>query len=276
MKLISMLLVIFFLSIGTMAQNLVGNGGDVIASEFNFIARTAIFLLKKKTLSKVDSDLVLEIEKKIDSTLVESVGLQLTLDGRDVDAINYPSIQKISISRPRWEQIRLRTPSERARIVLHEYIWIAGTDDSSYQVSNRLIKEVSQELDQNSLSVESYQVLLSRYVVELQLYRTELEVMQQSGQMNFASFCFAMGVLMTQTEEIASQTRENSFMFSTQLRPMVETGVQSMTMWIENNVINCMSKTQIDIQMEFSTINEISKFVKYLMMMTQFPESETQ
>ena len=190
MKSILILQVFLFLGFSVKAQNLVGNGGDVVASEFSFIARTAIFYLKQKSLSEQDRNLVLKIEKKIETTLVESVGHTLILSGREVDAINYPSNQKIVISRPRWEQIRLRTPSERARIVLHEYIWIAGADDSSYQVSIRLVSQIVQELDQNSIAVESFQVLLGKYYTELQLYRSDLILMQQSGNVDLVTYCF--------------------------------------------------------------------------------------
>lgn len=58
---LSLCVLVTFSSYG---QNLVGNGGDVIASEFNSIARTAVYFLKQKTLTTNDHALVLDIQQK--------------------------------------------------------------------------------------------------------------------------------------------------------------------------------------------------------------------
>ncbi|GEM_PF-2987527 len=275
MKYVFLSLSMFF-TFSIQAQNLVGNGGDVIASEFNAIARTAVYFLKQKTLSAEDSSLVLNIEQKIESTLVESVADQLVINGREVDAINYPSIGHVKISRKRWEQVRLRDPSERTMIVLHEYIWIAGVDDSSYSVSSRLVKEITASLNRNSISTEKYQVVLAEFYAELNLFRADILSMQAVRSVDFYAYCYAAGLLKVHADRVSQLTQENEFWFSSQQKPSVTQAIEYLRSFSQQQVDNCRTKTSIDFKSQLQGVLKSGEVLKYLMMITQFPESELQ
>ena len=270
-----LIFVFLFLSTSlSQAQNLVGNGGDVIASEFNSIARTAVHFLKKKMLSSADQDLVLKVEEKIETTLVESVSDALVLNGREVDAINYPAINHIKVNRKRWEQVRLRDPSERTRIVLHEYIWIAGQDDSSYATSTRVVKEITTDLNQNSTSTEKYQIALGEFYAELNLFRVDILGMQATGAVDFYAYCYAAGLLKVHTDRVSQLTQENAFWFSASQMPTVTQNIDYIKDFSQQQVDNCRLQTPIDFKTQLQGALKSAQAVKYLMMITQFPESE--
>lgn len=271
---IRFLILSVLVAFSSQAQNLVGNGGDVIASEFNSIARTAVYFLKLRPLPTDDQALILKIEQKIEFTLVESVTDSLILNGREVDAINYPTLNHIKISRKRWEQVRLRNPSERAMIVLHEYIWIAGTDDSAYATSSRLVKEIAMSLDQNSVSTENYQVVLGEYYAELNLFRADILGMQALGTVDFYSYCYAAGLLKVHTERVSQLTQDNEFWFSSQQKPKVVQTLEYLKTFSQQQVDNCRTQTGVDFKSQLLGVLKSSEAVKYLMMITQFPESE--
>jgi hypothetical protein len=254
------------------AQNSIGNGGDIVAGEFNAIARTAVHFLKLKALSTVDELLVLEIEKKISTTLVTSVEYPLILGAREVDAINYPVDGKILVNRTRWEQIRLRTPSMISQIVLHEYIWIAGTDDGDYSVSTRLVSLIENDLNQNSVSTEKYQVALARLYSEVLLFRADVIQMQASGT-DFSGFCLGAGSLKAHSANVVELTQENIFWFSQGSRPRVNSATDFVLAFSNQQIKTCVEKTPINFSLVMSQIIEATNHIKYLMQVTQFPES---
>lgn len=273
MKTFFLLLSVMALSSISQAQNMVGNGGDVVASEFNSIARTAVYFLQKKSLSTSDQNIVSDIQKKIETTLVESVNDELSIDGRVVDAINYPELARIKVNRKRWEQIRLRNPSERAMIVLHEYIWIAGTNDGNYAVSTRLTKEIENDLDKNSISTEKYQVALAQLYTEVALFLADVLGMQAAGATDFPAFCYAVGSLKAHAVQSIQLTRENSFWFSVTQRPTVDESVDLIQTFTEQQVAGCRYSTPVDFETIQTRALNVSEAIKYLIMITQFPES---
>lgn len=270
---VSFLVVVLIASFG-FTQNLVGNGGDVVASEFNSIARTAVYFLQKRVLSPADQQLVADILKKIETTQVESVAHELVIEGRAVDAINYPSVDQIKVNRKRWEQIRLRGPSMRAMIVLHEYIWIAGVDDSHYAISTRLTKEIENDLDRNSISTEKYQTSLADFYSELMLFRIDIMGMQALGATDFPSYCYAAGALKVHADKVSQSTKENSFWFSSAQKPDVDGGISFIQTFAQAQVDNCRSGTAINFGTQMQDIAKLADTIKFLMMITQFPESE--
>jgi hypothetical protein len=270
---VSFLWVVLMASVG-LSQNLVGNGGDVVASEFNSIARTAVYFLQKRVLSPADQQLVADILKKIETTQVESVANELFIDGRAVDAINYPSIEQVKVNRKRWEQIRLRGPSMRTMIVLHEYIWIAGIDDGHYAISTRLVSQIENELDRNSISTEKYQVSLTEFYSELMLFRLDILGMKATGTTDFPSYCYAAGALKVHADKVSQLTEDNSFWFSAVQKPDVDASNNFSKTFVQTQVDNCRSGTAIDFGTQVQEISKLADAIKYLMLITQFPESE--
>jgi hypothetical protein len=58
------------------------------------------------------------------------------------DAVNYfPTKRLIKLNRSRWRELRRPTETQaRLRLVLHEYLWISGVDDTNYELSEHLIE----------------------------------------------------------------------------------------------------------------------------------------
>lgn len=272
-----MKILIFFttllFSILSLAQNTVGNGGDVIASEFNSIARTAVYFLKSKSLTAIEKNIVKNIEVKMDTTMLVSVSEKLILNGREVDAINYPIENKILISKNRWEQIRLRNPAERALIVLHEYIWITGVNDQNYNFSTSLVNKVKANLNENSIATEKYQVLISEFYMDLLIFRSDLLEMQQQQKADYAKYCLSVGSLKSQVENIIQHTQENLFWFSQKTQEKVSRAMEGLKESSKNRASVCLEQRQIEYLQQLKSINETAAMLKFLMEATGFPES---
>lgn len=255
------------------AQNLVGNGGDVIASEFNSIARTALYFLKTLALSPDDQKLVEAVEVKVDTVLLESVPNPLILNNREVDAVNIPTENKILISRSRWEQIRLRTPSERTQIVLHEFIWIANYDDGNYKISSRLTALINDDLQQNSISTEKYQVALAQFYSEMMLFRMDLMQMQTSQIADYPLYCMGAGALKAHSDRVIQLTTENIFWFSMDVRSAINTELDDLNEFSKQHIDICVNHKEINFSQQLNTIQKLATFIKNLMRMTQFAGS---
>lgn len=262
----------FIFSTIVQAQNTVGNGGDVIAAEFNSIARTAIHFLKSKPLSNLEKTIIQSVESRIDTTLLVTVSEKLILNGREVDAINYPGEDKILISKDRWGQIRLRNPAERTLIVLHEYIWIAGFNDQNYDFSTKLVNKVKLNLNENSIATEKYQVLISEFYMDLLLFRNDLIDMQQQQKTDYAKYCLSVGALKSQSEIITQLTYENLFWFSSKNQEKVIRDTEQLKKISEQRVMVCLEQSAIEYAEQLKGINETAVLLKYLMDFTGFPE----
>ena len=83
------------------AGNSVGNAGDITAMEFSWAARLAVKRLKEADLTVEQKRQVTAIEAKLDVVTIISLP-KLFLDGKEVDAINYPEENLIELSQERW------------------------------------------------------------------------------------------------------------------------------------------------------------------------------
>jgi len=126
-----------------------GHGGDIAVSIFVGVAYKTPACLKDSPLNDREyPGLADDFAAAIARTSVYSVD-KTVLNGNEVDAINYPDIEspRILISRSRWLDDRL-TNQMRALLVFHEYLSIAGYDDSSYKISYVRIQEIKKCLSQ--------------------------------------------------------------------------------------------------------------------------------
>lgn len=163
MKFIIRILLIFSISIATHARSLdgtEGHGGDRIAAEFVIMAKNAVYYLQKKVLSQELQQKVLLIKKGIETTTVNSKET-LFLDGKQVDAINYPDQKSIMVARDRWfdrkeQSLAILTYT----IILHEYLGIARVDDTKYQYSTALIDLIAGDIYEDSISQKYFEGLL--------------------------------------------------------------------------------------------------------------------
>lgn len=105
--------------------SVVGNGGDGIAIQFRNLARDISDNLKSTTI-------LAAADLKNFSNSVELADIQtsdrLFLNGKEVDAINYPALQKITISRTRW-LLTSRTVAAAVSLVFHEFLGLQNIHD---------------------------------------------------------------------------------------------------------------------------------------------------
>lgn len=116
-----------------------GNAGDTFTAEFVLTGRDIEARLKMLPSSELIGLDLLALRGALSNTSVHSEE-NLVLNGYEVDAINYPAQAKIVMSRSRWRA--LRNPAEtrqRLTLVLHEYLFMIGLDDSQFKISGRLI-----------------------------------------------------------------------------------------------------------------------------------------
>jgi len=129
----TLVFVLFSVLLGSFAWagNTVANGGDVVAADFAKVARKTIGTYSESTFQREYRPIVRKLKEALVTTRIRSEE-NLKLDSVEVDAVNIPSENLIIANRSRWNDLRNR---EKSLLVLHEYLWIAGFDDSNYQLS---------------------------------------------------------------------------------------------------------------------------------------------
>lgn len=115
----------------------IGNGGDGYSLQFVTSAQTVLSYLQKYQFEGIDTN---ALAKTIDSAKVESTDEDLKLNGMNKDAINYPSENRIVFNRARWNSL---AGKERLALVLHEYLGLLGTDDTNYQLSKLVLRDMT-------------------------------------------------------------------------------------------------------------------------------------
>lgn len=269
-QLILFLYVLGFVILGR-TQNMVGNAGDIMASEFNMIARTAVHFLQKQTLSKADQQLVAKIQREIETTLVESIESELEINGRIVDAINYPLVKWIKINRKRWEQIRRQSPVEKTVIVLHEYIWIAGIDDGNYAVSTRLTKHIERDLNENSISIEKYHGALRDFHTDMLQFPHYLMEMRR-GLSYMTTFCFFAGTVKVHSDKITMLFNvEDMFWLSLSQKQEVIKSIAFIQKFSAQQVEDCRNSATLEFDSQLNGQNELAKTIHRLTMITRLP-----
>lgn len=119
------------------AGNFVGNGGDVVSAEFISVAVNSLNRIGKCGGVDADQKLVIESLKNVVRTASVYSENTVSLKNHEVDAVNFPSNKIIVVNRTRWSQF---SELEKVLLVIHEYLWLTGRDDSDYKYSFRLIK----------------------------------------------------------------------------------------------------------------------------------------
>ena len=112
-----------------------GGGGDAHSIEFIQVANRMaehIFFIPEHDRLGLDPKLVSET---IYSVQVQSVDGKLELNGKSVDAINYPDEKRIEISRASWDGMDAQ---RRQILALHEYLGIMRIADERYQISRHV------------------------------------------------------------------------------------------------------------------------------------------
>lgn len=121
-----------------------GHGGDIAVAQF--IQQTDFLL---NDLAKIEpaqlpnANFISELVAATQHTKIYSTDLPLTLNGVEVDAVNFPDMNnpRIIISRNRWLDTRVHF-SWRRLLILHEYLSIIGHQDGRYEISRPLIEQL--------------------------------------------------------------------------------------------------------------------------------------
>jgi len=111
----------------------VGNGGDIISQEFITTGYRIAGALRVNPIDGVSAD---EFLMKVATVQVYSKD-KVMLNGEEVSAANFPSQNKIYVSKARWKATR--NILLRAYLVFHEYLWMMGINDTNYKVSHKLV-----------------------------------------------------------------------------------------------------------------------------------------
>lgn len=118
-----------------------GNGGDAVVQEFISFGRETVKLLPYLETKIISEDQKAALKKAILNAKIESQE-RLFLGSKPVDAINYPSEMRIEVSRSRWQVSRADVYNAHWALALHEYLWLAGINDTNYVVSNPLFTDL--------------------------------------------------------------------------------------------------------------------------------------
>lgn len=115
----------------------IGNGGDAIVLEFTTYAHQVLKDIQVDAYAEFPEFKASDLANAIQKTQVVSLEKTI-LNGVEKDAINYPTLFKIEVSRSRW-LTQTNSPEKVRALVLHEYLGIMNIDDHDYRISGRLI-----------------------------------------------------------------------------------------------------------------------------------------
>lgn len=115
-------------------------GGDAYSQNF---VQTGWAIYSELLLKKANSNISLPaLRNAILTVEVISTDYPLFLNGDEKDALNEPSLNRITINRKRWQE---NEHPQRKAIALHEYLRFLKVDDSKYQVSGPLLARLAKE-----------------------------------------------------------------------------------------------------------------------------------
>jgi hypothetical protein len=116
-----------------------GNAGDAYSAEFLFSSRDVLQRLEILAASGLPVMETAKLRNVMQTTVVVSEE-RIYVNGLERDAVNYPERKLIKISRSRWKTLR-QSEETRARLtlVLHEFLWMSGVDDTNFQKSGQVI-----------------------------------------------------------------------------------------------------------------------------------------
>lgn len=117
-----------------------GNAGDSYAAEFELTAKDVVQRLELASKNGSPIPHTAALRAALSTTTVHSKD-RVFWNDIEVDAVNYPSLNLIEVGRIRWEMLRRPTETKtRMRLVLHEYLWIIGVDDTGFRISQGMIE----------------------------------------------------------------------------------------------------------------------------------------
>lgn len=145
-KILVIVAFLFIPTLGALARDGTegGNGGDSFALEFSSYGKFISDTMDRypEITEQFPEINISAFKAALKITKVESTSDRLILDGREVDAINYPARSYIRLNRLRWLDTK-QSATAAASLALHEYLGILRINDSDYSISTRFILWVS-------------------------------------------------------------------------------------------------------------------------------------
>ena len=243
------------------AGNSVGNGGDFVAIEFVKTAQKVVALLKSKKMSRDLMEAVSQLQTHVGSTQVTSIRV-LQLNGKDVDAINYPSENKITVSQMGWYFIKQQEIASRITLVLHEYLGVSGLSDKEYQISLKLAALVEGQIKFEPTAKD-------RFIDQLSCLRnSELEVKSAIGYavafnqpLVPTSFCKNLGAAYACASFARGSISENPEWFTENQRELRKIK-DSLEYFIGMNKYCSAADLQIDLKKELKFLENFDLQLK--------------
>lgn len=121
-----------------------GGGGSGHEIEFKMIGFAIVNAMEDAGLREAEGVSVEDLRRTLQGAIVDSTfsNLHRRINGRlkRVDALNFPSEQRIVLSIPGWT--RLRTRELKERLVLHEAVSLLGLERDSDEKSSRIFNRL--------------------------------------------------------------------------------------------------------------------------------------
>jgi len=151
-----------------------GNAGDAFSAEFLFSGRDILQRLEILAASGMPIMETAKLRAAMQTAVVVSED-RVYVNGMERDAVNYPERKLIKISRTRWKTLRQSEETKaRLTLVLHEFLWMSGVDDTNFQKSGQVI---------NVLNISNYSPAIWLNVPGLAFAAVEC-----TGRMNDGTF----------------------------------------------------------------------------------------
>lgn len=133
-------------AVPAVAEVRIGNGGDSLAAQFVETADEMIDLIERALATghfKLPQEVNFpRLKQKVATAKVFSQDKTFLQNGIEVDALNFPAENKIVFNRERMRHLVFNLKAQRV-LVMHEYLWLSGVDDSSYRFSVFLARKLA-------------------------------------------------------------------------------------------------------------------------------------
>lgn len=165
---------IIFFQLNAFAGPITSGGGDGYAAEFTKFAYAIVGILKNSPSTFISPSL---LKNAIENTRVITKE-RLIWQNEEVGAINYPSTNKIELSREHW-RILQGDNLKKLVLVFHEYLGILKIDDSRYQISNKLFENLGAYVSERRCRIfenfGEYPMIGDKLSYELIIYQSIVE-----------------------------------------------------------------------------------------------------
>lgn len=126
------------------------NGGRTEVAEFKSLASEVIYSFETSVLLDKREIFVTDFLETVNKSVVNCES-DLFINGEPKDAINYPmrNPQLIKLDCKKWPNLSLLN---KYRLAIHEFLFLVGVDDSTYEFSRILVKEFFKNSEQQSFA----------------------------------------------------------------------------------------------------------------------------